>query len=61
MLQIAADVAFAAVAGCTLFNLYSAITIRAGSRATRLDVRAAAWCAVAALLGFALLIFALSG
>ena len=61
MVQIATDVVFAAVAGCTLFNVYSVVSMRAGGRVTRLDVRSAAWCAVVALVGFVLLIFALAG
>ena len=61
MQQIATDVVFAAVMGCTAFNVYSVVSVRAGSRVTRVDVRAAAWCAVAALVGFGLLLFALAG
>ena len=61
MVQLAADVVFVAVAGCTLFNVYSVVSMRAGGRVTRLDVRSAVWCAVVALLGVALLVFALAG
>ena len=50
-LQVVADVVFIALIGCTLANAYSVVSVRAGSRTTRLDVRAAAWCALAALAG----------
>jgi hypothetical protein len=60
MLQVAADVVFAALVCCTAFNVYSVVSVRAGG-VTRLDVRAAAWCAMASLVGFALLLFAMAG
>ncbi len=61
VLQIAADVALVAVAGCTLLNMYGVVSVRVGDRVTRLDVRAAAWCAVAAVMGLVLLLIALAG
>ena len=60
-LQVVAYVIFAAVAACTLFNTYAAVTARSVGRVTRLDVRLAVWCALAALAGVALLLLTLTG
>ena len=60
-LQVVADVIFAVVAACTLFNTYAAVTARSVGRVTRLDVRLAVWCALAALVGVGLLLLALAG
>lgn len=60
-LQLAADVIIVAVVGCTIFNVIGAVGARANGPVTRLDLRLAVWCAVAALAGCLLLWFALAG
>jgi hypothetical protein len=61
-LQIVAYVVFAAVAACTLLNLYTAVaSVRSVGRVTHIELRTVVWCTLAALVGFTLLLLTLAG
>ncbi len=60
MLQVVEVVVLVPLVLCTAVNAFGAVSVRmpvGGSK--RLDTRAAVWCAVVALAGFALLLMAL--